>query len=148
MSKVHKTAAGKILDMDVMKLANENTIAIGNMHTNARGDELSQGGKVSKTRSEIMQDYYGLTSPVADDSPLTIKKSAPKIQTTNIQYELPPAIPNGKKILEDNLDSEVESTYTKPRGSLADTVAQTTEVTQTLLTPPGKKQKDNGIQRI
>lgn len=142
MANVHRTASGKTIDMDMMRLSNENLIAIGNMKTNARGDELNQGGKVAKTRSQVMQEYYGLNSPVADDSPLDFGSSTPNI---TIKYETPQFIPEDKKLLDDNLDSGVDSNYTKPRGSLADSVAQETEITQTLLKPLSKK---DGIQRI
>lgn len=145
MSNVHKTASGRLINMDMMRLANENIIAIGNMQTNARGDELTKGGKVAKTRAQVMQEYYGLNVPVADDTPLEYQPSTNNIPKTQIQYETPTVIPDDKKILDDNLDDEVESSYTKPRGSLADSVAQETEITQTLLKPLSKK---DGIQRI
>lgn len=139
---IHKTAMGKSIDMDRVRLENETTIAIGNMRTNARGDELGQGGQIVKTRAQIMQEYYSLNVPVADDTPLTQDNGAFHFQET------PVIIPDSQKQLdEDDLDGGVDSNngYVKPRGSLADTVAQSTEVTQTLLTPPSKK---NGLQRI
>ena len=40
MKKAYRTALGKSIDMDNLRLANEGTIAIGNMKVNARGDEL------------------------------------------------------------------------------------------------------------
>lgn len=141
MAITHKTAMGKPIDMDMMRLANETSIAIGNMRTNARGDELGQGGKIVKTRAQIMQEYYGLNAPVADDTPLQPNK--PK---SAIMFEETPAIiPESHKQIDDDIDGGIESGYVKPRGSLADTVAQETEVTQTLLDPPSKR---NGIQRI
>lgn len=65
MANLHKTAMGKVIDLDQLRLANENVIAIGNQHTNARGDELGQGGKVIKTRAQLMQEYHKLNTPVA-----------------------------------------------------------------------------------
>jgi hypothetical protein len=145
MSNIHRTASGRSINMDMMRLANENIIAIGNMHTNARGDELSKGGKIAKTRSQIMQEYYGLNVPVADDTPLEYQTPINNIPKTQLNYETPVIIPDDKKILDDNLDGDVDANYTKPRGSLADSVAQETEITQTLLKPLNKK---DGIQRI
>lgn len=49
---------GKTVNMDALRLQNENTIAVGNMNVNARGDLLGHGGKVIKTRNELMQEYY------------------------------------------------------------------------------------------
>jgi hypothetical protein len=143
MAKVYKTAMGKTIDMDMIRLANETSIAIGNMKTNARGDELGQGGKIVKTRAQIMQEYYALNAPVADNTPLspTIHGGASVVP----QFENPVIIPESQKQLDDDLDGGVDGGYIKPRGSLADTVAQSTEVNQTLLEPI---QKSNGIQRI
>lgn len=67
MKKVYRTALGKTLDMDNLRLANEETIAVGNMKVNARGDELGPGGKIAKTRNQIMDEYYKLNTPVAVD---------------------------------------------------------------------------------
>jgi hypothetical protein len=75
MSKVYKTAMGKKVDMDMLRLANENVIAIGNMSTNARGDELGKGGKVVKSRAKLMQEYHKLNTPTAtEDAPKAAKK--------------------------------------------------------------------------
>ena len=46
MTKIYKTARGKTIDMDKVKLANETVNAVGNMKVNARGDRLGVGGKV------------------------------------------------------------------------------------------------------
>lgn len=49
---------GKEIDMEKMTMRNELTPAVGNMKVNARGDELGAGGKVIRTREQILQDYY------------------------------------------------------------------------------------------
>jgi hypothetical protein len=49
---------GKEIDMEKMSLKNELAVAIGNMRVNARGDELGAGGKIVRTREQILQDYY------------------------------------------------------------------------------------------
>jgi len=76
MGKQHKTALGKFVDMDNLRLINEETIAIGNMRVNARGDELGPGGAIVKTRNQVMDEYYRLntptpvdTTPVVEDNP-------------------------------------------------------------------------------
>jgi hypothetical protein len=68
MSKTYRSALGKQIDMDSLRLANEETIAIGNMKVNARGDELGPGGKIVKTRNQIMDEYYRLNTPTPSDS--------------------------------------------------------------------------------
>lgn len=67
MKKVYRTAQGKTIDMDKLRLANEKTIAVGNMKVNARGDQLGPGGAIAKTRNEVMQEYYKLNTPVATE---------------------------------------------------------------------------------
>lgn len=154
MSELIRTASGRAIDMDTIRLANENTIAIGNMYTNAKGDELTKGGKVAKTRAQVMQEYYGLNTPVADDSPLVQTSAQPKISfntapsNVNVSNRLPEPIVEQIIVDEqaaDDMDGGVETSYTKPRGSLADSVAQDTSVTQTLMDNP---LKPHGLRRI
>lgn len=68
MKKNYRSAMGKVIDMDSIKLANEEVIAVGNMKVNARGDELGFGGKVVKTRNQVMDEYYRLNTPTVEDS--------------------------------------------------------------------------------
>jgi hypothetical protein len=67
MAKVYKSAMGKQIDVDSILLTNENVIAVGNMKTNGRGDLLGPGGKIAKTRDQLMKEYYTLNTPVASD---------------------------------------------------------------------------------
>jgi len=76
MAKVYKSALGKQIDVDHLALTNEDVIAVGNMRVNARGDQLGAGGKVVKTRDQIMKEYYALNTPVAMDPPLPQAKAA------------------------------------------------------------------------
>lgn len=68
MGRVYKSALGKVIDMDLLRLSNEEVIAVGNMKVNARGDQLGAGGEVIKTRNEVMGDYYKLNTPVIESS--------------------------------------------------------------------------------
>lgn len=69
MSKVYRTALGKTIDMDQLRLNNEATIAVGNMKINARGDELGPGGEIIRTRNDIMNEYYKLNTPIVESAP-------------------------------------------------------------------------------
>jgi hypothetical protein len=44
--------------MEKLSLRNEKMPAVGNLKVNARGDELGPGGKIIRTREEILRDYY------------------------------------------------------------------------------------------
>ncbi len=55
--KVYRTANGKTVDMDLLRQRNELTPAVGNARVNARGDELGPGGKIVRTREQVLQDF-------------------------------------------------------------------------------------------
>jgi hypothetical protein len=56
--KVYRTANGRVVDMDLLRQKNELTPAVGNSRVNARGDELGPGGKIVRSREEILKDFY------------------------------------------------------------------------------------------
>jgi len=58
MGKLYRTLQGKEIDMERLSLKNETAPAVGNVRMNARGDELGTGGKIVKTREEILAEYY------------------------------------------------------------------------------------------
>jgi len=58
MGKVYTSMKGKEIDMEKLTLKNELTPAVGNARVNARGDELGSGGKILRTKEQILQDYH------------------------------------------------------------------------------------------
>jgi hypothetical protein len=58
MGKTYTSLRGKAVDMEKLALKNEDQIAVGNVRVNARGDELGPGGKIVRTREQVLQDYY------------------------------------------------------------------------------------------
>jgi len=58
MGKTVRTMQGREIDMEKLTLVNELVQAVGNAKVNARGDQLGPGGKIVKTREEIMAEYY------------------------------------------------------------------------------------------
>ena len=58
MAKAYRTMRGREVDFEKLNLRNETTPAVGNMRVNARGDELGAGGKIVRTREQILADYY------------------------------------------------------------------------------------------
>ena len=148
MATNHRTARGIPVDMERLRLANEQTIAVGNMKVNARGDQLGPGGKIIKTRQQVMAEKNKLKGPIADNS-----KAVAESMTALGQEPMDIAIPEPQEIapiiVEESPVEDVVPGYVKPRGSFADSVAKETEVTQELLDPsilPGSK--PTGIQRI
>ena len=135
----YRTAMGKSIDIDTIRVANESVIAVGNMRTNARGDELGSGGQVVKTRAQLMQEYHKLNTPVAaHDDIIATATEIPAKSVTKLAQPVADDTPVAT--------SSATAEYTKPRGSFADAVAKTTEVKQELLTPlPGVTP---GVKRI
>ena len=58
MGRTYTSMRGKEVDMEKMGMRFEKTPAVGNMKVNARGDELGEGGKIVRTREQVLQDYY------------------------------------------------------------------------------------------
>jgi hypothetical protein len=58
MGKVYQSIRGKVVDMEKLALVHETEPAVGNVRVNARGDELGSGGKIVRTREQVLQDYY------------------------------------------------------------------------------------------
>ena len=69
MGKIYRTAQGRSLDMETIRLQNEFVPALGNMRVNARGDQLGPGGKIVKTREQVMDEYYKTRPTVGDNIP-------------------------------------------------------------------------------
>ena len=141
MSKIYRTARGDPVDMDMLRLSNESTIAIGNMRTNARGDELGHGGKIVRTRAQIMQEYHKLNTPVASDE-LSVDTGEVYTQS-EVNNTVAP-------IAEDTPVTGIApvTEFVKPRGSFAESIADQTEVTQTLLEPSSSRDAPKGVTRI
>ena len=62
MRGVYKTAQGKVINMDNLRLQRENEKAVGNMGTNARGDQVDKHGNIVRNRNDIMKDHYNPTN--------------------------------------------------------------------------------------
>lgn len=118
MSKrVYTTANGKRINIDAVISQNEESIAIGNMRVNARGDELGPGGRIERTKEKVMSDYYKLNTPVATDLVATPREATKKDLVDD--WVEPATV--------DEPESKIEQPVaTKPlRGSLASSVANT-----------------------
>lgn len=160
--KVYRTAQGKVIDFDAILLQNEETIAIGNQKVNARGDELGPGGKIVKTRAQVMEEYYKLNTPTANNAPTVATVETPLAQETptvhpdhtrNLEadQEIDPNIDAQAAEFEEAIEPETNasavhhSSTTTIRGSLAAAIADTKTVSQELQQPLNKK---NGVQRF
>ncbi len=71
--RIYTTAQGKQVDIESLRIANEESIAVGNMKVNARGDKLGAGGRVAETRNQTQDQYYKLSTPVPQE--ITIEET-------------------------------------------------------------------------
>ena len=144
MSKVYKSAKGKMVDMDKVKLANESVTAVGNMRVNARGDLLGSGGSVAQGRNAIMDQVYAVEpAPYSPNDP-------------DAYAERLALIENSKAKELHDLASNLVNTTAEPavpvnpapapaRGSLASSIAKSVTVTQEAMPDP---RKPKGPSRI
>lgn len=56
--KTHRSMQGKEIDIDMLRIRNETTLAVGNAKMNARGDELGPNGKIIRKREEASTEYH------------------------------------------------------------------------------------------
>ena len=144
----YKTAMGKAVDIDSLRVANENVIAVGNMRTNARGDELGAGGQVLKTRAQLMQEYHKLNTPVVSQENDVILNSLDNSKpTTKLVQPIAKEVPITASADASTAPASASNApANKPRGSFAGAIASETEVRQELLKP--LSDPTPGIRRI
>ena len=139
MASIYKTARGTTIDMGRLKLANENTIAVGNKKVNARGDLLGPGGKIIMTRAEIMAEKNKLHhSPMAADHPISESEDLSEDLSEGISED---TTPEPAPLLQPTVEHDIpvaessDHIHVAPRGKFANSVASQTEVKQELLDP-------------
>jgi len=89
----YKTASGKRVDFDTLMIKGEETIAVGNMGVNARGDKLGEGGAVVQKREEIIADYYRIhNGTIPQDRP--IPDGSPEPDQVDLQQTTGPEVTN------------------------------------------------------
>lgn len=143
MSKnVYRTAQGRPIDMDALRVTNEESVAVGNMKTNARGDELGPGGMVVRTRNEVVNDYYQSNAVYTKEKVEDQRRQAQNVRSGNA-----PVADEVPAMLDPMIEQADASMPDQPklRGSLADAVAKTASVEQKVLQP---RRKSEGMKRI
>ena len=87
------------VDVEKIILQHEKQVALGNMNVNARGDEIGAGGKVIKTREEIMEKFYEANPNLNDKAVANIKFTKTPETVENIVEEVKkePEVSSGKK---------------------------------------------------
>lgn len=117
MKRVYTTANGRRINIDSVIAQHEETIAVGNMKVNARGDQLGAGGKVDSNRNKILSDYYKLNTPVATNSVPETKNKEIKKDLVDEWLEPSNTVETSDKIVPEEDKQSL-------RGSLADSIAK------------------------
>jgi hypothetical protein len=163
MSKLYKTARGKAVDIEGLRLANEESIAVGNMKVNARGDKIGPMGTVLETRNQIQDSYYKLSTPIPQDVVIPNVDPATTRQIMQQQAKSGASVTQGQPVPEaiadvpgadefepttDPVDPlpEVPPPAAEPpmRGSLANSVAAPKTVKQGPVPPLNSKKSGPG----
>jgi hypothetical protein len=145
MSRIYKTARGKQVDIDRIKLSNETAIAIGNMKVNARGDLIGAGGQITAGRNQIMDQAYAVGEGYSPTNSAQVAKKQAAVDATKAKalHDLANNLVE-PKINEPVVDPDAPSTPAR-RGTLASSVAKPTTVNQGPVTDP---RKPKGPSRI
>lgn len=105
IKKQYRTMQGRTIDMDKLRSANELQPAVGNMKVNARGDEIGPGGKILRTREQIMAQYYENNPKAAPDP------DNPRSEARMATPEIKPSVPAPETLkVEDTPVTEVVKT--------------------------------------
>jgi hypothetical protein len=105
MANVYRSANGRQIDVDGIRLANESVIALGNLKVNARGDELGPGGRVVRTRDQVMKEYYALNTPTAMDDNVVLPHQQPVAEPVKQPVVIAPIV---EEIVQFNPDSGID----------------------------------------
>jgi hypothetical protein len=75
MSELHKSAKGKVVDMNRLASQNELTVAVSNIKVNARGDELGPGGQIIRNQ-QAESAYVGVPVEQYNAKPVVSRPAA------------------------------------------------------------------------
>ena len=92
MSELHKSAKGKVVDMNRLVSQNELTVAVSNVKINARGDELGPGGKIIRQPGSE-STYVGVPVEGNYFNPIPVKATQVAVQpVSEVILESPNAL--------------------------------------------------------
>jgi hypothetical protein len=139
---------GKPVDMGALFLQNENTRAVGNMNSNARGDILDSANRVVETKNRQAQRKYRRQTNVSA-GPVTTSTVSAKQQGMESVVDINDTFDD---LLQDEPEpplvvpaSENESA---PRGGLAAAIARSREVKQELEKTTRQRAQEQGLKKI
>jgi len=151
MSRVYKTARGKMVDMDKVKLSNEQVIAVGNMKINARGDKLGANGQIEMSKNQIMDQVFAVDEGYSPNDPSNFNKLKANMDASKAKelHDLANNLVKPTTVQEEIVSESATEGFTPTtRGSLASSVAKQVSVVQQPEPSPTEVRKAKGPQRI
>ena len=102
----YRSMQGKVVDLGQLISKNELIPAVGNVRVNARGDELGAGGKIVRTKEEIMAEYYRNKGNSLPDAVPNRARTVPKQIEPAVSIPVPThtAIPAVNDVSPEELD--------------------------------------------
>jgi hypothetical protein len=142
MGKIYRSANGKNIDIDNLRLTNEKSIAVGNMKVNARGDQLGPGGRIEQGRNQTMDKYYKMHTPSVNNNPELVadkqRQAGASVGQGRPVAAVQPVTDSDGVPFDPPMGDIIEPPPVPLRGSFADSIAREVTVTQDLLTPPNQ----------
>ena len=65
--RMYRSMQGRMIDIEKLRAANENTQAVGNMNVNARGDVLGKGGQIVTPKETVIKDLKVTVRQITKD---------------------------------------------------------------------------------
>lgn len=157
-NKQYRSANNRTIDMDTLRLKNEDVRAVGNMNVNARGDRLDSSNKTVDSRNKrISRQYKKQTNvvdqPISDsieDAKKNIADAQENIQEKPEQFEEFDDLDVVSEINETNIQETLDNESEKDESQgLAAAIARAREVKQEETVPPRKAaQQKPGVKKI
>jgi hypothetical protein len=164
-SKVYKSAQGKSVDLGTIILQNEHVRAVGNMKVNARGDKLDSNNRVIETKPRQIQKQNERTTTNVSTAP--VYSSSKKVRAVTPDTQPTPAPTPAPEVTE----PEVEAIEPAPvpvlapapvpepvvvpppslepvTGGLAEAIARSREIKQSLDKTRRQQAQDKGVRKI
>lgn len=131
--KIYKTANGKLVDLGVLQLQNEEVRAVGNMGVNARGDLIDSMNRPIDSRNNRVNKQYGRQTNVQDTKIYSSAKSSAK----SAEVSTPVAdIPDAPEDFNDNFVKPVDVPEPQETVGLAAAIARARQVKQEPMKTP------------
>lgn len=147
---VHRTSRGDPIDMDALRLKNEEVKAVGNMNVNARGDVLATDDVVIATRAKQAGSHYQKqTSSSVRDTPVVSSKAAVVKDQQAVVDEI---IGLEEELVHEVTNKDMEAVIEKVEkttSGLAGAIAKAKEVKQEQLKTQAEEERSgDGVKKI